>query len=172
VDIVRDARTLEGYGLPEFSVLSQQDIIDTQDWNEPFIFNLEQKDEGVVKNERRSFDKGSKYYLGSDEFLLVFSLVPIVGDLNEEKPPHDYVVRVKRAHALAEEFKGKVFEQKNSEYHHGEVLVLGVVLKNDEFEKAVVTIRDNPNRFRLKEEFYSQEDKDSFIKEQSDEQKL
>lgn len=41
VDIIRKDATLDEYGLPEFSILTENDIIDTGDWHNPYYFNVD-----------------------------------------------------------------------------------------------------------------------------------
>lgn len=159
VDIIRQQRTLEEYGLPEFSILKEDDIVETGDDYPYYYFNVDShaslpsqgdsipwaRDEGINR-------------ISKDKFMLVFAIVPIV-NYGEEQLPDDYQVRVKRAEMLAQEVGGEIFEQRDSEHHDGSAKILGLILPKKDLEEIAGIIRNNPEKFRLAEEFYSEQER-------------
>ncbi len=123
VDLVREQRTLEEYGLPEFSILSDADVIGDED------------------------------VLPRGHFLMVFDVQQVYA-YSDWEPHVDYAIRSRRAQALADELKASFFRNQPMKFHTGETVMIGVIIPDEDFQKACSTIRDNPKKFRLKEEFY------------------
>lgn len=157
VDIVRQDRTLEEYGLPEFSILKEDDIVETGDWHNPYYFNVDEEARLPSEGDEIKWARNDgKNAISKDKFMLVFAIVPIENYGEDDLDPIDYQVRVKRAEKLAEEIGGKFFEERDSGYHEGSAKILGVILPKKDLEKIAGTIRGNPEKFRLGEEFYSE----------------
>ncbi len=155
VDIIRKDASLESYGLPEFSILSENDIIDTGYWHNPYHFNVNPSTRRPSKEDPPDYYKEEgESVIKSDEVMFVFAIVPIENYGEDELVPPDYEERSKRATALAEEVGGRVFEERDSGYHEAYAKILGVIVPKIDLEKVATTIRDNPGSFRLKSEFY------------------
>ena len=178
VDIVREQRTLEEYGLPEFSILTEEDIIKTDDYHQPYYFNLDtdrdSKEDWKTDWKGRSdwesirSDEKKEDGIPKDTFMLVFAIVPIEGYGGDELEPEDYTVRLRRARRLAKQMGGEVFEKRDSGYHEATAKILGVIFPKKDMEKVAGVIRSNPERFRLGQEFYSKNETD-FMKSEDKE---
>jgi len=181
IDIIRQNRTLESYGLPEFSILTSEDIAFTGYWHELYMFNVDARSRlpssAITERRKRDIKRSLKFYerrqtddeervadrprgIESDEVMLVFSIVPVSMYGRFEDEPDDYSVRVNRAENLAKELNTDVFEERDSDYHVAEAKVLGVCIRKTELERVVSLIRDNPERFRLGDQFYSAKDRE------------
>lgn len=161
VDIIRKDGTLDEYGLPEFSILTEDDIIDTGDWHNPYYFNVDPDARRPSREAPDSYyKKGGESLIKSDEVMFVFAIVPIKNYGEDALDPEDYDERVKRAQALAEEVGGKIFEERDSGYHEAYAKILGVIVPKKGLEKVAATIRNNPNKYRIGNEFYSEQVKD------------
>ena len=159
VDIIRQQRTLEEYGLPEFSMLKEDDIVETGDWHNPYYFNVDKDARLPSEGDQISWARNEgKSAISKDKFMLVFAIVPIENYGEDVLEPDDYQVRVKRAEALAQQLGGKIFEEKDSSYHEGSAKILGVVFPKRDLEKIVGTIRNSPEKFRLGKEYYSKDE--------------
>ena len=161
IDLIRQQRTLEEYGLPEFSILTEEDVLMGDDWHQSYYFNVDTV--ACLPNEGDKIgwdgnENEDKSLLSKDQFMLVFSIVPIENYGEDELEPDDYAVRLKRAKAFAENMGGKIFEQRDSSYHEASAKILGVIFPKKDVEKIAGTIRDNPEKFRLGKEFYSSEE--------------
>lgn len=156
VDIIRQQRTLEEYGLPEFSMLTEEDIVETGDWHNPYYFNVDEEARLPSEGDQIQWarDEGKSAF-SKDKFMLVFAIVPIEHYGEDELEPDDYAVRLKRAEALAKQMGGKIFEERDSGYHEGSAKILGIIFPKKDLEKIAETIRNNPEKLRLGEEFYS-----------------
>lgn len=156
VDIIRKDGTLEEYGLPEFSILAENDIIYTDDWHDPYYFNV---DTDALRPSTEAIGSYCKRQgeslLKPNEVMLVFAIVPIKNDGEDELYPEDYDERVRRANALAEEIGGKIFEERDSDYHEADAKILGVIVPGKDLEKVAAVIRNNPSKYRIGNEFYS-----------------
>lgn len=155
VDIIRKDGTLDEYELPEFSILTENDIIDTGDWHNPYYFNVD------PDARRPSTEAAPDYYkdegerlIEPDKVMLVFAIVPIENYGGDELDPEDYEERVGRAHALAKKVGGEVFESRDSGYHEAYAKILGVIIPKKDLEKVAAVIRNNPDQYRLGDEFY------------------
>jgi hypothetical protein len=168
VDIIRMERTLESYGLPEFSILKAGDVIATGDEHNPYYFNVDGKERAPAKDAFEGWKRGmGESVIPDEKFMLVFAIVPIdhMKHGDPEDRPADYDVRLGRAKALADEIGCEVFEESDSAYHDASAKILGVMIPNADLEKAAGVIRDNPTKYRLGEEFYSEEEKTKMRKE-------
>lgn len=130
VDIIREQGSLAEYGLPEFSIL---------DW------------------------RSAENTLPEDECVLLYDVSPVRYDEDETtheiEAPDDYRVRQARAAALAERVHGKLENDYNSRYFHSSSqLFLGVIIPKDRLEEIAGIIRDEPEKYRFGEEFYSPEE--------------
>src|SRR3989344_4338303 len=159
VDVIRKQRTLEEYGLPEFSILTENDIIKTDDWHNPYHFNVDSgarlpsSGDEIGWLRERLRERGDKREFSKDKFMLVFAIIPIENYGDDELEPDDYVVRVKRAKALAEQMGGEIFEKRDTSYHEAEAKILGIVFPKKDLEEIAGIIRNNPEKFRLGKEF-------------------
>jgi hypothetical protein len=160
VDIIRLDGTMEEYELPEFSILTENDIIDTGYWHNPYYFNVnpDLRRPNITPFSRRVQDEG-KSLLKSDEIMIVYSIVPIENYGEDELEPEDYEERIKRAHALAEAVGGRIFEERDTGYHEAEAKILGVIIPKNDLEKVAVMIKKNPDEYRIGQEYYSGEAK-------------
>ncbi|MBI2637901.1 MAG: hypothetical protein HYW88_03290, partial [Candidatus Sungbacteria bacterium] len=166
VDIIRSEGTLEEYGLPEFSILTENDIIDTGDWHNPYDFNVDTqtlRPNTEVKTKPKSFFSEGKSVIGADEAMMVFAIVPIENWGADELNPDDYKERVRRAGALAKKVGGRLFEEWDSGYHEAYAKILGVIVQRKDLEKVATTVRNNPYEYRLGNEFYSDKAKDELL---------
>lgn len=181
IDIIRQNRTLQDYGLPEFSLFTSDDVVYTGYWHDLYEFNIDPKaklphpnvskkwkekgERRAVENQRDLDDEAKERLEGrpkgiaSDECMLVFAIVPVAKYGEFEDEPDDYSVRIRRAEKLAQELGTTVFEERDSDYHNADAKVLGVVFPKTEFEKVCTLIRDNPEEYRLGTDFYSDTDK-------------
>jgi hypothetical protein len=169
IDIVRRNRTLEEYGLPEFSILTPDDISKTGEWHDPYVFGVDEKaglpEEITFKYYRKpnknSIDEAYRV-IPENKFVLLFEVDYITTDENGEdieNGPEDHTERSSRAYRLAKEAGGEILRLHDSDYHTASVSIFGVTFDKKDFEKVVQLIRDNPQKFRLGKEFY---DKDGF----------
>ena len=175
VDIVRADDTLVDYGLPEFSIMTENDILQTGLDNIPVIFNVQsvKSDKGEVmlpgdninpeekaKIKRRLFAaRRLESLIPHGHFFLAFAIVPTRG--NRRFILDDYDARFNRAKSLATELKGKFYDLMDEGWHANQtVAVLGVLFPNKDFNRVVAQIRNNPDKFRLGEEFYNQDELD------------
>ncbi|KND51256.1 MAG: hypothetical protein ABA06_03030 [Parcubacteria bacterium C7867-001] len=170
VDIIRDQRTLEEYGLPEFSILTENDIIEDGNWHNPYSFNIDsdEKGEGFLPGAPKRFidaEEESQRLIGPDKCIIVFSIDPVV-DGGTTHSPADIEARRRRAKALAESIKGEVIDMRDSEYHEAYAQILGVEIPKKDLEGVARIIRDNPELYRLKDEYYSEEERKEAAEEQ------
>lgn len=132
-DIIREQGSLAEYGLPEFSIL---------DW-------------------RNDAELKGKY--PEDECVLLYDVSPVRYDQDETtheiEAPDDYRVRQARAAALAERVHGRLENAYNSQFFHSSSqLFLGVIIPKSALEDVAGVIRDEPEKYRIGEEFYSPEE--------------
>ena len=182
VDIIRRERTLEEYGLPEFSILTSDDIVDTGDWHNRFVFNVDLKTrlpnaESLSEekiNERVPFRASGQEEklpnLGEEqekpdytdepptdtEVMLVFDIVPI--EYDDKNWREDSVIRLRRAEALVKDMGGRIFDSEDSSYHEAYAHIVGVILPKKDLEKITAVIRNNPEKYRIGNEFYSEQE--------------
>ena len=180
IDIIRQDCTLEDFGLPEFSISTDEDIITTKDWHNPYYFNVDAKKrrpsktsstKGTTADYRwdrfrqeeamnNPIIKESEEAIKYDEVMIVFAIVPVDNDGYDNKRPDDFSERQKRAQALAEAVGGKTFQAYDSAYHEGTAEILGVTIPKEDLEKVATIIRENPNKFRIGEQYYSDSKKE------------
>lgn len=190
VDIFRYRNSLEEYDLPEFSILTPDDIGAEFSGGSSYPIDPETARPGRVlfgkeelhkehleykryKNEEAgeeelAYEEPYEEPLAQDEVLIIFSVstkVVIAFDVIATDTPADEELRLKRARALAEQVAGRFFEGSDTIYHTGPAYIAGVVIKKNKLEEVVSMIRDNPKKYRIGEDFFSDEEL-SFIKEQ------
>lgn len=159
IDIIRMNRTLEEYGLPEFSILTEEDIIETEDWHNPYYFNVDTEERMPhEKDSIKSHRNEGKSAFPANKFMLVYSIMPVTDWGETVTEPVDYKIKLYRAQKLAEFIGGEMFERKDTGYHEATAKILGVIFSKKDFGKIMQTIRDNPEQFRLKEDFYNEEE--------------
>ena len=157
VDIVREGRTLEDYGLPEFSILTGEDVIMVNDDRKSFEFNLDPK-EPLPSNKRIIIDQEVKRLISKRKFILVFAIYHI-GNKSDNETKLDssdyYETILNRAKDLAgelSELKAEFVNICDTDYHDAKVRIIGVRFKNEDFRKVFATILNNKERFRLTRE--------------------
>lgn len=167
VDIIRWENSLEEYGLPEFSILKDSDIVDTETFHSAIQFNIEpragkpaspaplDKAFGDYEFGKETYDGIARRVLKEDQILLVFSINPVEDYGDEEIKPDDFKEREKRAEALAGEIGGEYFDNYQGGYHGTSAHIIGVVFPKKDLEKVAGIVRNNPNKFRLGKEFYT-----------------
>lgn len=158
IDIIRWDNSLSEYGLPEFSILKNADIVETGGFHSAIQFNINET-EGVPSEptplDKQFTDYGDKEnVIEENEVLLLFSIVPVEGSGERRLQPEDYDKRDARAESLAKEVGGKYFNQSMGGYHATSADVIGVVIPKEKLQKVAEVIRDNPKKFRLGKEFY------------------
>ena len=179
-DILRLQNSLEGYGLPEFSILNSDDIVVGSVFKEERCaeYNIDdftgKPREIISKKNALETKLGLKKYMGwigfsggypsaidEDEVLIIFSVSTkiIEGyDVIGADDPIDMDVRVRRARALAKEVGGRFFEGEDFGYHSGPASITGVVIKKSNLVRVASIIRSEPGKYRLGEEFYSNDE--------------
>jgi len=156
VDILRKDKTLEAYGLPEFSVLKEGDIIKASEWDySDYNFNIEPGLNLPSFELPRNMEEGEESIIGRKEIMIVFAVVPV--NQYEDLDPEDYKERVERATALAEETGGRFFEEVDAGNHTAFAKILGVIISSKNLDKVAAIIRNNPEKYRLGRNFYSGE---------------
>ncbi|HSX41833.1 MAG TPA: hypothetical protein VLE93_00610 [Candidatus Saccharimonadales bacterium] len=154
VDIIRTDRTLEELGLPEFSILTSEDL-SGGNWNVD-AENLLPGETYKPRVQGYRFD--SEEQVKEGEICLVYDIAPMEGDYWEPKPafPADYQQKLGRAQALCQSFGGRLFEDQDG-YHHDDtsVFITGVILPKESLAKTAAFIREHPQELRLGEEFYA-----------------
>lgn len=174
-DIIRQKTTLEEIGLPEFSILQHDDIIDTGYWHNRYSFNLDRKNPSVVLpplepgkwTESLHFDEEvlneKKETRGplipEDKCILLFTASTFKNLGLTEVCPNDFLVRKERAVKLAKEINEKLIDLFDSGYHEVSAHIIGVTLPKKDLEKVANIIIKNPQKFRLGYEFYSDSEK-------------
>ncbi len=158
IDIVRWDNSLEEYGLPEFSILKSADVIDTGGFHSATQFNIDStgKPEKPTPLDRNFTDYPGGPAFSDDKVLIVFAVTAVVNYGDVEVRPNHYEERVERAHALAE------YNIQGGEYFHGQMggshetsaYIEGVLIPKNKLEEVCSVIRNNPEKFRLGEEFY------------------
>ncbi len=169
VDILRQEGNLEssGFGLPEFSLLTTDDIFMGNAGEEHFVPR-----NGVIPARTRrdmhvtvGNDNDQRFFT-KDDVLVVFEVTLYEGKGNfmDEWITYapDSYAREQRARALAQQLgtSTRWFDDADPEYgfHAHSISLGGVVVKKKDLEHAAATIRDNPKLYRLGKEFYSEEE--------------
>ncbi len=173
VDMVRWQKSLKEFGLPEFSVLDSGDMIES--FGSTYFNIALQLDRPQFHEKRETVlgepflkgsedeEKHSKPVIADDELLIVFSINTILPKFGyprgygmlEEKKPFDYDERIARAKNLAKKTNGKFFINTQGSHHESDANVMGVVIPKKNLEKVAGVIRNDPEKFRLGEQFYT-----------------
>jgi hypothetical protein len=156
VDIIREQKTLEEYDLPEFSILKEDDILDTGDWHDPYRFNVDTRSHlpSNYRNHDKTWQRATSV-IPEDKCMIVFNIAAVSNYGLDSDRPIDFFIRRKRAEALAQSIKGEVFNRYDSGYHTASASILGVMIEKKDLERVAGIIRDNPKKFRLGDQFYS-----------------
>ena len=155
VDIIRQQNSLEGFGLPELSLLNAEDVR-VGDWHNPYYFNVNTKALKPSDVSSRPRLLGVEQFgFETNEVMLVYGIVPYRFDKNHEHDnpqphlPKDLDDRIKKAKELSLDTNGRLFDQVDSEYHEAEARIIGVIVSKKELETTLSLIRDNPQKYRI-----------------------
>ena len=154
-DILREGGTLEEYELPEFSILTHQDFLNSEVFSEAEL---------EVWESHYSDQQYEKEYVGESEVMIVFLVEPRSKytdveniDLMLDACP-DRDCKMRRARSLAELCGGRIVDAENGIYHDDLTQgVMGVAVEKADLEKVVQRIKDD--NLRVGMEFYSEEER-------------
>lgn len=167
IDIIRHEGNLEEYGLPEFLLISPDDL----DEYGNLVTSVDFTD-GILKTrpERRSFatlekQGEDKVGLEKDEVVIVYDTVSDTLRTSYGRGAGtpcvlpDSLLRIERGEKLAKEVGGKLVLLNDSAFFHSESLsVAGVAIPKSNLVSVAGTIRNNPEKFRIGKHFYSTEE--------------
>jgi hypothetical protein len=152
-DIIRKNKTLDELGLPEFSILVENDIVEH---SEDRALLMSDDD---IRIHRPRF-QNAESLIPKDKCILVFDIAEAQTDeTGQFTNTVETGVKWERAEALARAIGGEVFSEQDSEFHDASVLIVGVMFPKKELEKVAAIIRDNPEKYRLKKEFFSEDER-------------
>ena len=164
IDILRQQGSLEDYGLPEFIILTREDLTTSA-----YKFNGLNVENGKITTTHDKMlghpDPFTEYAnFPKDMVIMVFMVSPIFVSSDYDSGfyfnPKDFAMRQERAFKLATHFGFKEFIGADYKYFHdSSMLVLGVEVPKAKLKEVSDYIRDNPNEYRLGNEFYSEEEK-------------
>lgn len=163
VDIIRQRKTLEEYGLPEFMIMKSSDFmmdrLGVKDREHNFNINFNTFEPGLPKTE----DDFEGDFFDGKSVAIVYSITPVMswgatGYIRVHQK--DDALCWKRAHDLAEEVGGEVLNLSSSEYHDTGVDILTVIIPKERLERVISIIRNNAMKFRIGGQFYTKEEKE------------
>lgn len=188
VDIVRARGSLEEYGLPEFLLMQEWDVVqDSSVDYRNYSFNTDEGERrpgdvaDAIESQRvAAEEEADGHYMkhtsaipaGSCMIIYDLSTTGVLGhhfegpdweevaDVEKAIFPADYAVRKARARSLAERVHGENFEDFDSAYFHSIMgHLLGVIIPKSRLEEVAGIIRDEPEKYRLGAQFYSDAEK-------------
>jgi hypothetical protein len=162
-DIMRGEGKLGWDGLPEFAVLTTDDIIPFSD---DFVLgdaSFRPRRGELQPREMLHVGGGDTLRMKGDEVMLVYNVVPYWGNVNNNEKysllAPDDSIRMERGRALAETLGGRFDRFKNADgFHLHTISVQGVILPKDQLNYALGVIKSNATAYRLGELFYSEEE--------------
>lgn len=161
-DIIRQNKNLEQYGLPEFFLLDSNDI-------ESYEFNLDNNFE--PKNIKLERDSTLRRIMDQSSVVIPYAIgyksydgydPDDTDDEGQFVYPKDISVRTRRAYKLALEagFLEVMDDMMDGpSFHESSAMIVGVVVPKTRLEEVLGIIRNNPEKFRIGEKFYSKEEK-------------
>jgi len=167
VDILRQEGNLsEAFGLPEFCILTTNDVFLGNAGGEQFVPRGEKIPRRKLENIplKTGTDEDNRFFT-KDDALIVFEVVLYEGkgSYYDEWVIHapDSYAREHRARALAEKLDvhTRWFADAEEEMFHAHRISLGgVTIKKKDIGLVAATIRENPKLYRLGKEFYTEEE--------------
>ncbi|OGZ95202.1 MAG: hypothetical protein A3H69_05525 [Candidatus Sungbacteria bacterium RIFCSPLOWO2_02_FULL_47_9] len=158
-DILRQKGSLAEYGLPEFFILDANDMKSRS-------FNV---DIDLRKPQKMKFDKDSYNGIEIDpsSVIIPYVISPQWYDSNYTggyMAPKDFAIREQKARELAKTAHLQVVDVVDYEYFHdSSVCILGVVVPKDRLQEVMNIVRNNPTKYRVGDDFYSDADKEIIL---------
>jgi hypothetical protein len=163
-DILRQEGSLAEYGLPEFFFLDSEDMLSP-------AFNIDlgnrwHGEPGSLRAQKLGAEKngglGGNYELDPSAVVVPFVIKPKWSDSNYGGAylgPEDSDIRTRRALELAKTAGLEIFADRDYQYFHdSKISIFGVVVPKNRIAEIAATIRDDPDKFRVGEDFYSEQE--------------